>query len=59
MDLCWFSYLPKGVSVSQIYIEPCLHQKYDPNKAVVIEKSNDYISMQITTQESITTYMLA
>ncbi len=30
-----------------------------PNKMVVIDKSNDYISMQKTTRESITTYILA
>jgi hypothetical protein len=42
-----FPYLPNGVSISQIFIEQCLHQEHElfclctRKKTVVIDKSND------------------
>jgi hypothetical protein len=28
-NLCWFFYPPDGISVSQIFIQQCLHQEHD------------------------------
>jgi hypothetical protein len=63
LNLCWFFYLPNGVSISQFFIEQCLQGEHDlfclctPNKTVVIGKSQDQISIEKTAQESVTTYI--
>jgi hypothetical protein len=47
------------ILLNNVYIKNMTCCLCTPNKTVVIDKSNYQISMQKTTQESITTYMLA